>query len=161
MMKKVQYVAIVAIALLAAGAMTSCKPKQSAYKAVMERAQQREIAKEAEETPKDEIIPVVTDNADVRPEKVTPALGEDASGLRRYSVVIGSFLSVTNANSLKARMADQGYNPILAQNEQGMYRVIVTSFDDKSDAVRSRESIKSMYADKGLFQDAWILERTY
>ena len=34
MMKKVQYVAIVAIALLTAGAMTSCKPKQSAYKAV-------------------------------------------------------------------------------------------------------------------------------
>lgn len=157
-MKKVIYVTM---ALLAAGAMTSCKPKQSAYKAVMEKAQQREIAKQAEETPKDEIIPVLTDETDVRPEKVTPAQGENANGLLRYSVVIGSFQSVTNARSLKERMADQGYSPILAQNEQGMYRVIITSFDSKSEAVRSREAIKSMYSDRGLFQDAWILERTY
>ncbi|MDO5016896.1 MAG: SPOR domain-containing protein [Porphyromonas sp.] len=157
-MKKVLFVAI---ALIAAGSLTSCKPKQSAYKAVMERAQEREIAKQAEETPKDEIIPVVIDDSDIRPEKVTPAQGENANGLLRYSVVIGSFQNPTNARSLKSRMVDQGYNAILAQNEQGMYRVIVTSFDNKMDAVRSRDSIKSMYADQGLFQDAWILERTY
>ncbi|MDD7438529.1 MAG: SPOR domain-containing protein [Bacteroidales bacterium] len=155
-MKKVLFVAM---ALLVAGAFTSCKPKQSAYKAVMERAQQREIANAANETPKDEIIPVIVDEADVRPEKVTAAQGEDANNLKRYSVVIGSFQNVTNARALRNRMSDQGYNAILAQNEQGMYRVIVTSFDDKVDAVRSRESIKSMFAPQ--FQDAWILERTY
>lgn len=155
-MKKVLYLVM---ALLLAGAFTSCKPKQSAYKAVMERAQQREIANAANETPKDEIIPVTVDETDVRPEKVTAARGEDANNLKRYSVVIGSFQNETNARSLRNRMQDQGYNAILAQNEQGMYRVIVTSFDEKIDAVRSRESIKSMFAPQ--FQDAWILERTY
>lgn len=155
-MKKVLYVAM---ALLLAGGFTSCKPKQSAYKAVMERAQQREIANAANETPKDEIIPVIVDDSDVRPERVTAAQGENANNLKRFSVVIGSFQNETNARSLRNRMSDQGYNAILAQNEQGMYRVIVTSFDDKMDAVRSRESIKSMFAPQ--FQDAWILERTY
>lgn len=155
-MKKVLYVAM---SLLMVGAFTSCKPKQSAYKAVMERAQQREIANAANETPRDEVVPVVVDDAAVRYEKITPAQGEDVNGLKRYSVVIGSFQNATNARALKSRMADQGYNPILAQNEQSMYRVIVTSFDDKESAVRSRESIKSMFSPQ--FQDAWILERAY
>lgn len=155
-MKKVLYVALV---LLFAGSMTSCKPKQSAYKAVMERAQQREIAKAANETPKDEIIPVVVDDADLRPEKVSPAEGENAANLRQYSVVIGSFRNLTNATSLKTRMIAQGYNALLAQNEQGLYRVIATSFDSKEEAVRSREAIKSMFTP--LFQDAWILVRTF
>ena len=40
----------------------------------------------------------------------------------------------------------------LGENEQGMLRVIVTSFDNKSDAIYSREDIKSKYAPD--FQDA-------
>ncbi len=155
-MKKVFYVAMM---LLVAGSMASCKPKESAYKAVMERAQQREIAKAAEETPKDEIVPVIVDEADVRPEKVTPAEGENGNNLRQYSVVIGSFRNFTNATSLKSRMMSQGYDAILAQNEAGMYRVIATSFNTKEEAVRSRETIKSIFSPA--FQDAWILERTY
>lgn len=155
-MKKV-LIGVVALAIVAG--FSSCKPKQSAYKAVYEKAkQQREIA--AQEEPKDEIIPVIApEDVDIRPEKVVPAQGENAEGLRTYSVVIGSFQNATNARSLKERMASEGFNPIIAQNEQGMYRVIVTSFDDKMEAARSRDAIKSMYTPS--FQDAWILERAY
>ncbi|MDN4753017.1 SPOR domain-containing protein [Porphyromonadaceae bacterium W3.11] len=158
-MKKKVVIGLFALAMVAG--FSSCKPKQSAYKAVYEKAQkQREIAAMQEDQEKDEIIPVVSsENVDVRPEKVVVAQGENADGLRMYSVVIGSFLNATNARSLKDRMASEGFNPILAQNEQGMYRVIVTSFDNKVDAVRSRDSIKSMYTPA--FQDAWILERTF
>lgn len=155
-MKKVIYT--VAAIFVVAG-FSSCKPKESAYKAAMERAQQREIARQQEE-PQNEIVPVIVESdIDARQERITPAQGENADGLRRFSVVIGSFQNPTNARSLKSRMQSEGYNAILAQNEQGMYRVIVTSFDDKMDAARSRDSIKSMYAPQ--FQDAWILERTY
>lgn len=155
-MKKVIYTLV---AVFAIAGLSSCKPKQSAYKAAMERAQQREIARQQEE-PQNEIIPVIVeDEVDARQEKITPAQGENPDGLKRFSVVIGSFQNPTNARSLKARMEGEGFNAILAQNEQGMYRVIVTSFDDKMDAARSRDSIKIMYAP--MFQDAWILERTY
>ena len=90
---------------------------------------------------------------------INAAEGEDASRLKRFSVVIGSFKNKTNAYSLKERMQNDGYNAVLGENEQGMLRVIVTSFDNKSDAIYSREDIKSKYAPD--FQDAWILERKY
>ena len=137
---------------------TSCKPKQSAYRAVYEKAKQKEIA---ESNVNDEIVPIVKtgESAAVIKEKVVPAQGEDATRLRSFSVVIGSFQNTTNAKSLKERMIREGYRAMLAQNEQGQFRVIVTSFDNKEEAVNSREAIKAKYAP--LFQDAWILERTY
>lgn len=157
MIKKV-LVALGTVALI--GGLSSCKPKESAYKAAWERAKQREIARE-EEQKQDEIIPVVvsnTNDSDVRTERVTPAAGEDPNGLKDFSVVIGSFQNATNARSLKERMNGEGYNATIAQNEQGMYRVIVTTFDTKEEAIRSRETIKNIYAPS--FQDAWILLRS-
>ena len=48
---------------------------------------------------------------------------------------------------------------MLFRSEQGMLRVIVSSFDDKADAAASRDAIKAKYAPN--FQDAWLLERAY
>ena len=144
----------------------SCKPKQSAYKAAYEQAKEKEMASapvvEEEQVEEEVIAPVSkprTSSAAVRQEKVTAVMGEDANGLKQYSVVIGSFKNKTNATSLKERMQKDGYNPILAQNEKGMYRVIVTSFEYKADAADSRDAIKVKYAPN--FQDAWILQRQY
>lgn len=141
-------------------AMGSCKPKQSAYKAAYEQATEKKMSDPIEVEEEEEIVTVSkprTSNASVRQEKVTAVSGEDASGLKRYSVVIGSFKNKTNAVALKERMQNAGYSPILAQNEQGMLRVIVTSFNDKADAADSRDAIKAKYAPN--FQDAWLLER--
>ena len=147
-------------ALLMVVGFSSCKPKQSAYKAAYERAMQREVA-QAEQN-QDTVEPVITSSDDtaVRSERVNVAEGEDANGLRAYSVVIGAFENPTNARALKERMQGEGYSSaLLAQNEKGMYRVIVTSFDTKDEAVRSREQIKNRFAP--LFADAWILQREY
>lgn len=143
----------------------SCKPKQSAYKAAYEQAKEKETAaapveEEVEEV--EEIAPVSkprTSNATTRSEKINAAQGEDASRLKRFSVVIGSFKNKTNAYSLKERMQKAGYNAVLGENEQGMLRVIVSSFDNKADAAESRDAIKAKYAPE--FQDAWLLERAY
>lgn len=138
----------------------SCKPKQSAYKAAYEQAKEKEMSEPVVVEEEEEVVTVSkprTSNASVRQEKVTAISGEDASGLKRYSVVIGSFKNKTNAVALKERMQNAGYSPILAQNDQGMLRVIVTSFNDKADAADSRDAIKAKYAPN--FQDAWLLER--
>ena len=69
-------------------------------------------------------------------------------------------------------MEQEGYNIILAQNEQGMYRVIIASYDDKASAVNSRNAIREKYLAKGSsdflrktygipFEDLWILQRQY
>ena len=137
---------------------TSCKSKQSAYKSAYEQAKARESA----EPVNDSVITPVSkpmDANDTRQERITPVAGENAAGLRQFSVVIGSFQNRTNAYSLKERMQNDGYAPILAENEQGMLRVIVSSHDNRADADRSRNAIRSRYNPN--FQDAWILQRSY
>ena len=53
-------------------------------------------------------------------------------------------------------MTNKGYNAVLAKNEVGMLRVIVSSFSTKEEAIASREAVKSRFAPD--FKDAWILE---
>lgn len=143
----------------------SCKPKQSAYKAAYEQAKDKESTAPVEVIEEEEVVEVApvskprTSSATTRSEKINAAQGEDASRLKRFSVVIGSFKNKTNAYALKERMQNAGYNAVLGENEQGMLRVIVASFDNKADAADSRDAIKAKYAPN--FQDAWLLERAY
>lgn len=152
-------VIILAASTLILGAV-ACKPKQSHYRQVYESAKQREIA-ETNASSASESNVIISKQADpvisVRKERLNPIEGEDGMRLKQYSVVIGSFQNSTNAYSLKERMAADGYSPVLARNENGMLRVIVTSFNTREEAARSKEAIKQRYAPN--FQDAWLLER--
>lgn len=149
----------VTLCLVMMFSVVSCKSKQSAYKAAYEQAKEREIS--SDEPAEEEIAPVTKSKTagETRQEKITPLEGEDADAIKLYSVVIGSFKNRTNAYSLKERMQNEGYTPILGENEQGMLRVIVTSFENKAEAEKSRDAIRSKY--RPSFQDAWVLERTY
>ncbi len=131
----------------------SCKSKESAYRAVYERAQERQIEEPA---PANNPTPAPVADIVVKKEKVTAIEG---SGLKRFSVVVGSFINKTNASSLKEIMQNQGYEAILVQNQQDMYRVIVASFEDRASAAAARDTLKSEYYPD--FQDAWLLEQEY
>ena len=136
---------------------TSCKSKQSAYQAAYEQAKAREMAQQDNYDITPVTKPIATN--ETRQERITPVAGENAAGIKLYSVVIGSFTNSTNAYSLKDRMQSEGYSPVLAENEQRMLRVIVTSFDNRADAEKSRDAVRSRYYPN--FQDAWILQRSY
>jgi cell division protein FtsN len=130
----------------------SCKSKESAYKAAYESAKEKEVQQPVEEvTPVAKVKPV--SSATAQREKVTAIDGS----IKQFSVVVGSFLNKTNAVSLKEKMQGRGYTALLAQNEKGMYRVIVATYDEKSDAAGERDRLKEKYYPD--FQDAWILER--
>lgn len=158
-MKKNALVAVLGL-LLVGSCMTSCKPKKSAYRSMYEKAKQREVAQQESRYNQDEPI-AVADNSDVREERLSVPEGESApNGIRTFSVCIGSFKNITNARSLRERMISEGYrDAILAQNEAGMYRVLVTGHDTKDAAVRSRDAIMQKYAPA--FSDAWIVRRAY
>ncbi len=135
----------------------SCKPKQSTYRKVYEQAKQREIAHQNTNNNDNVIISKpASEGIAIRRERLNPVEGENKSLLKNYSVVIGSFQNRTNAVSLKERMESAGFTPVLAENEYGMIRVIVSSFTNKAAAIASRENIKERFAP--LFQDAWLLE---
>ena len=153
---------------------TSCKPKQSAYKSVYEAAKEREMQETSNESntvvkSAGTLSPV---EVSVKKEKVTPVYSSDAAGLKSFNVVIASLGVKLNAESLKSRMENEGYPVILAQNEEGMYRVIVASYDDKQSAAMKRNEIYEKYSKKGdtdylrrnygvPFNDLWILQREY
>ena len=155
----------------------ACKPKQSAYQSVYEAAKEREMEENTKTTttvnkPAYTVPEVNYDDEKVRQEKITPVYDSDASGLRAYNVVIASLAVKPSAEALKTKMENDGYKVILAQNEQGMYRVIIASYDDKPSAVDKRNEITQVYQSKGdvehlrktygiPFNDLWILQRQY
>ena len=147
-------ICLLGASLCVALAFTSCKPKQSAYKAAYEAAKEKETTAPVQEEVvyEEESEPV----APVSKPRSEGRIGYDSYGehhrrspekmptaLKRYSVVVGSFRNKTNAYSLKERMIEAGYDAVLGENEQGMLRVIVSSFDNKADAIESREAIKA------------------
>lgn len=151
---------ILSMAILAAFALVSCKSTESSYKKAYDKAKQQEQAQQVNTpvqvtpvvTPVQTVTPVTTtqpeDNSDLRTENLTAVSGT----LKAYNVVCGSFRSLDNANNLCSTLKNKGYSAIIAQNPAtGMYRVIATSTDTKSDAVSSRDKLRSTYP------DAWVL----
>lgn len=159
-MKKLIFFSVVA--LIALGA-TSCKPKQSAYKAAYEKARPKEVVPENQPVvqPTTTVTrpATTTTTASTRREVLTPVSAADASNLKNFSVVIGSFTRNDYAVALKESMEKEGYKVILAQNEKMMYRVIVASFNTKEEAAAERDRIKAKYTPR--FDDIWLLERQY
>ena len=164
-MKKV---VVLGMGLCVALAFSSCKSSESAYKKAYEKAKQQELADASAASPTTEapaeiVAPVETapvapvTSAPVREEKVELVSGE---GLRAYSVVCGSFGVKSNADGLKAQMDNEGYNAKVVYNAQNnMYRVIVESFDTRSEAARARDAFKAKYPNRKDFQGAWLLYR--
>ena len=154
-MKKIIFASLALISLVS---LSSCKAKQSAYRKAYEQAKQREVATQDTKPAAEYEAPAASTAAPgtVRKERVSTYSGEDATRLKRFSVVVGSFQNPTNARSLKERMEGQGYNAVLATNDAGMLRVIVASYDTRDEAVASRDAIRSRFAPD--FKDAWLLE---
>lgn len=149
---------IVCAALCAALVFASCgSSKESAYRKAYEKARAQE-QENVVETPQTSVVerPVTQtttvdnyDNVNVRQENVTLISG---SGLKGYSVVVGSFGLKTNAEGMQARLRNAGCDAQIVFNpSNNMYRVVASSFSNKADAVRSRDSLRSQYA------DAWLL----
>lgn len=95
---------------------------------------------------------VVVDNADnvpVRQENLSVVSG---NGLRNFSVVVGSFSVRANAEGLQSTLKSRGYDAQVAYNSSNQrYRVVASTFDVKTDAVRSRNELRAQYP------DAWLL----
>ena len=160
-MKKV--LLFVAVACTAV-AFTSCNSsKESAYRKAYEKAKaQEQVQEQVQEYQPVQQTPVVTplveapqqtvtvqDNTPVRSENVQLISG---SGLKAYSVVVGSFGVRANAEGLQQTLKRAGYDAQIAYNsERNMYRVVASTFDTRDGAISSKSSLKSTYP------DAWLL----
>ncbi|ALO49796.1 SPOR domain-containing protein [Hoylesella enoeca] len=154
---------ILSAGLVAALMLASCgSNKESAYKKAYEKAKAQEQAQGSvaqndapvvaplEEKPVTQST--VTDNYDnvvARTEDVTLVNG---SGLKAYSVIVGSFSVKANAEGLQNTLKSAGYDAQLAYNSnRNMYRVVAATYDTKGEAARSRDAFRATYP------DAWLL----
>lgn len=158
-MKKI---VMMGFALVAAFAMSSCKSGESAYKKAYEKAQAQQTStttvtpvNSSEQNSQVAVTPVqtvtpVTDysNVTVRTEDVTLVNG---TGLKAYSVVVGSFGVQANAVALQNKLTGQGYQAQVVKSPSNMYRVIISTHNDKVSAAQSRDKVRATYA------DAWLL----
>ena len=135
-------------------AFTSCKSSESAYRKAYDKAKAAEAAQNinAQNNTVTE-TPVVTP---VQTRPVTQTTVVNGTGLRAFSVVVGSFKVVANAEGLQQRLKNAGYAAQIVKNvDRDMYRVVASTFDDKSAAVASRNQLRGTEFNKD--GDAWLL----
>ena len=147
----------------------SCgKSSESAYKKAYEKAKSQEAAQQVTQQPTTPtpstpavVTPVQTQPAtqttvaapdkDVRAETVQIISG---AGLKTYSVVVGSFKGQANAEGLQQQLREKGYDAQIVRKDAvdgAWFRVIATTYDNKAEAVSSRDALRATY------QGAWLL----
>lgn len=91
----------------------------------------------------------------VKEERVT-VIEEPGTAIEpgKYYVIIGSFKVIENAKKYKTQLIIDHYNPILLQNEDGLYRVSVGAFLQETPA---RDRISSIRAESEKYSDVWLL----
>lgn len=146
-------------------AFTSCKSKEQMYRKAYEKAIAQDQSTTNNQNTAEENVAVVApvvekpanetvvvdngDNEKVRQENLSLI---DGAGLKNFSVVVGSFMSRANAEGLQGTLKSKGYSAQVAYNaSNNMYRVIASTFDVKTDAIRSRNQLRAQYP------DAWLL----
>lgn len=164
----------------AALVMTSCKSQESAYRAAYEKAKAQEATQvattpvnvpqttttvaapvqEAPVTTATETVTVQTP-ANVADAEVRTIKGGysvvDGTAVKTYGVVVGSFSLQANAQNLYNTLKSQGYQPTVVKTNEtisgitGWYRVVAASYDDKAQAVQTRDQLRSTY------NGAWLL----
>ncbi len=147
-MKSYIYIALALIAL----ASFSCKTKQVAQDIIIPMGgSTAAVAEETAPVAGPEVVMVpIEETTDVRSEQFELAVG-NTTDLHKYHVVVGSFKNKTNAENLNATLIKEGNKSVIVINENGMYRVIIASFDPLKDAVQKRNSLRNR------FHDVWLL----
>ena len=94
-----------------------------------------------------------TETEKTRNEKFSLAEGETniAAFNSKYHVLVGSFSIQQNAKNLQRTLNSEGNNALVVVNEQGMFRVLIASFNEYTQA---RERINQINT---RFPDAWVL----
>ena len=149
-MKKILGMFLMAAIVLAGS--TSCKSKQKVTEIsganVEATAKTNTAAATASTT-----ATAATETEKTRNEKFSLAEGETntAAFNSKYHVVVGSFSIQQNAKNLQRSLNSEGNNALVVVNEQGMFRVLIASFNEYTQA---RERINQINT---RFPDAWVL----
>jgi cell division septation protein DedD len=146
MKKTIRLIFTLAVVMVVASA---CKSKQK----IAEIPAGANVAATAPTTAPEVNKPTYSENEVTRNENFSLADGEtnnDAMGYK-YHVVVGSFSKQTNAKGLQNTLNSEGNRAVIVVNENGMFRVLIASFNEYSQARSRINQINNR------FPDAWVL----
>ncbi|WP_430809283.1 MULTISPECIES: SPOR domain-containing protein [unclassified Carboxylicivirga] len=149
-MKLIKTLAVTTISCLAIscaslnGGSSSFEDSDSPY---VEEETQPVVKKETPQPKQDKIV--------VKEEKVR-VIDEQDETVFKYYVIIGSFRVLENAQNYKRQLIDEGFLPVLLENENGLYRVSVSAYNNEEPAREKINSIRNKYKK---YNDVWLLIR--
>ncbi len=74
----------------------------------------------------------------------------------KFYVIIGSFKILDNARNYKSSLTQEGFTPVILENEDGLYRVSVSAYNIENDARTKVNNIRDRYEK---YNDTWLLIR--
>ncbi len=107
----------------------------------------------------EETTPKVKEKAEqdivVKEERVT-LVDQTNNEVFKYYVIIGSFRVLENARKYKEQLINEGFTPILLENENGLYRVSIAAYNEELPARKKIGNIRNTYEK---YDDVWLLIR--
>ncbi|MBK5721782.1 SPOR domain-containing protein [Dysgonomonas sp. Marseille-P4677] len=71
----------------------------------------------------------------------------DQAFLKKYSIVLGTFKSLNNADFIKRTFNSMGEHSIVVQNSVGRYYALLGSFDTEAEAVQALDNVTKKYTE--------------
>ncbi len=111
---------------------------------------------------KEETTPVVKEQPTPKPEKIVvkeekvTVIDDKSAEVYKYYVIIGSFRVLENAQNYKKQLIEEGFLPVLLENENGLYRVSVSAYNEEDTARFKIGSIRQKFEK---YNDVWLLIR--
>jgi cell division protein FtsN len=144
---------IIALAIVMA-VTSSCKTKQKIAEipagATIEASSSKDVVAPPT-TPTTPTENVASEKEVTRNENFSLVDGESSALNFKYHVVVGSFSKQENARGLQSTLKSEGNSALIVVNEKGLYRVLISSFNDYNQAHARIKQIS------GRFADAWVL----
>jgi len=148
-MKKTIKLILVSAVVIFAG--TACKTQQKVVTVPSGAKITATAPKPVAVAPETVTQPTVSEPEKVRNENFSLVDGEKDALRFKYHVVVGSFSKKENAQGLQKNLVSEGNKAIIVVNEKGMYRVLISSFNDYNQAHARIREISNR------FPDAWVL----
>ena len=99
----------------------------------------------------EQVVDAIVEKATIRETNDTYTSGGVAVQ-QQYHVVVGSFQSEVNAQNLQITLQKQGFNAMVAVNQNGLFRVFMYSADTEV------EIRKALAKARVTYPDAWMLK---
>ncbi len=142
-MKKIKLLLLITISLVLI--LTSCKSRQKLVNIPNAHVEAKEKTTNSNNNKNNEYA------ANTRNESFHLSDGDETSFYKKFHVVVGSFGIKNNALKLSYTLKKEGNNSIVVQNDNEMYRVVISSYDDYDAAHNKISRIRNR------FPDAWVL----